>query len=493
MDTRSHPAPDVHPGAEPPGGPSPDPRASSRSLLVIAAVACLLVAGLFVLRWFAPPGEPGQDPSVAQPTQEPRDQGSPSAASEASLPDPTSPPPPKMSSVKQEAAETARRLVERFPGDPRALNVMAWMHERFAEPDEAMKCWEQCAEMSPHGGGDYYVRMGCVAIETEQYERALALFREAQARGAHPFDVQSGLAEALLNLGRTEQAVAALERNLTGDLRALPGYVLLGQAYLQLEEYEKAKKNFEHVIQQAPTYSHAYYGLVRACSRLGEKQKCAEYLEKFNTLKRAETVERKTKLGMMRHEDEAVQELTTVHRLAAGVYEEHGDLREAEKHLARAATVNPADTKSREALVLLYRQQNRLPEALAPIQELRQIEPENLDYARGAATLFARLNRFDAAEEAFQQVLVLSPEQSWGYLALCQLYLQFNRKIPEAAKLAQKAVQLDPAAPAYFLLSAVHERNGDLASALSAVRQALELDPDNSQYQRTERTIREKL
>jgi tetratricopeptide (TPR) repeat protein len=305
--------------------------------------------------------------------------------------------------------------------------------------------------------------------------------------------VQAGLAEALVNLGRTEQAVAALERNLADDLRALPSYVLLGQAYLHRGEYEKAKENFEHVIQRAPTYSHAYYGLVRACSRLGEQQKCAEYLEKFKTLKKAEADTRKAKLGILRNEDEAIQELASVHRLAAGVYEQQGELLEAENHLRRAATVNPADTLSREALVRLYRQQNRLPDALVQIEQLRRIEPNSFDYARGAATLYARLGRFDAAEETFQQVLRQWPEESWGYLGLCQLYLQGSRKIPEAVKLAEKAAQLDPAASTYFLLSAARERNGDLTGALSAIERARELDPGNPQYLRAERMIREKL
>ena len=492
MHSRSDPEPDVHAGAEPSADARADPRAPTRSLLVVAVVACLLLVGLYVLRPFAPPGEPGQHPPESQ-HQQPGVEASPPVGLKTSLPDPASPPPPKVSAFKREAAEVARRLVDRFPNDPRALDVTAWMHKRFGDPEQAMTCWEQCARMSPHGGGDYYVSMGCAAIETEQYERAVALFRQARARGANPFDVQAGLAEALLNLGRTEQAVATLQQNLTDDLRALPSYVLLGQAYLHLEEYEKAKMNFEHVIQKAPTYSHAYYGLVRACSRLGEEEKCAQYLKKFRSLKTREMDERRAKLGIVRHEDQALQELAAVHRLAAAVCEAQGDVREAEKHWLRAAALNRADTIAREALVRLYREQNRLPETLAQIEQLRQIEPKNLDYARGAGTLYGRLNRFDAAEEALEQVLQQSPEECWGYLALCRLYLQSDRKIPEAAKLAEKAVRLDPAASTYFLLSAAHERNGDLPGALTAIQQALKLDPRNPQYQRAERMIREKL
>ncbi len=67
-------------------------------------------------------------------------------------------------------------------------------------------------------------------------------------------------------------------------------YFLLGQAYLQLEDYAKAKTNYEKAALLQPDDSRAYYGLATACDKLGESDKAKEYQEKFRKLKAGESV-----------------------------------------------------------------------------------------------------------------------------------------------------------------------------------------------------------
>ena len=90
---------------------------------------------------------------------------------------------------------------------------------------------------------------------------------------------------------------------------------------------------------------------------------------------------------------------------------------------------------------------------------------------------------FEEAEQAYRKAIELTPRQAGGYLALAGLYLDKGRKLPEARKLAEKAVELEPTAKNYFLLGAACLRSGDAAAARSAARQAAALDPFNSEYQ----------
>jgi Flp pilus assembly protein TadD len=72
------------------------------------------------------------------------------------------------------------------------------------------------------------------------------------------------------------------------------------------------------------------------------------------------------------------------------------------------------------------------------------------------------------------------------------LYLETGTKLPQARDLAQKAVTLEPIATNYFVLSWACDRNADTDSALSAIKKALELEPDNPRYQQMYELIRKR-
>ncbi len=101
----------------------------------------------------------------------------------------------------------------------------------------------------------------------------------------------------------------------------------------------------------------------------------------------------------------------------------------------------------------------------------------------------ADLDLFDEAESAYQRVIELTPQQASPYVALARLYLDHVRKLPEAKKLAEEAVQRQPSAQHYYLLGATCQANGDKAGARKAVAQAAALDPQNPEYQRVLRML----
>ena len=88
---------------------------------------------------------------------------------------------------------------------------------------------------------------------------------------------------------------------------------------------------------------------------------------------------------------------------------------------------------------------------------------------------------FEAAESGFRRAIEIGPEQAEGYLGLVKLYYSADREPAEAARLASRAVELEPSARNYVLLSVVLDRKGDLAGALAAVERAIELNPNGEE------------
>ena len=106
--------------------------------------------------------------------------------------------------------------------------------------------------------------------------------------------------------------------------------------------------------------------------------------------------------------------------------------------------------------------------------------------------LNTRLKRFDDAERVYRKATQLAPQRSEAYRALAHLYLHTNQKPQQARSLASKAVELEPIAPNYYVLSLACQHNADRTGALSAIEQAIELEPGNAKYQRMHERIQQK-
>ena len=68
---------------------------------------------------------------------------------------------------------------------------------------------------------------------------------------------------------------------------------------------------------------------------------------------------------------------------------------------------------------------------------------------------------------------------------------RYNR-LPEARKLAEKAVEIQKSAANHFVLAWACDKNGDTAGALSAIKRAVELDPTNPRYRRVYELIQKR-
>ena len=96
----------------------------------------------------------------------------------------------------------------------------------------------------------------------------------------------------------------------------------------------------------------------------------------------------------------------------------------------------------------------------------------------------------EKAEQAFRKTVALAPNDPVGYRELARFYLRTNTNVAQAYGLAQKSITLEKNAEAYYLLGWAADVNGDRASALKAMEQAIKLEPNNQQYRNIYERIR---
>lgn len=281
------------------------------------------------------------------------------------------PAPPTYEKAREEALAMSSRLMERFPNAPEAVSLRAWMHHRFRDTAKATQCWRRWLEHHPNFAEAYF-RLGFYAKDKGNDEEALGFLQKAFELAPEFPGVRVHLGETLMNLGKMEEALAVLEVEPAAGKASPNRFLALGHAYLQTQQPDKAKEAFGKAVELDPSLTHAYYGLARACTLLGEAEEARRHMDDFQ--------ERHAHDESAHRADLRQGNLDSIHLILADwytvagiVYQREGDLGQAEAHWLRAAAIEPRATESRRALAALYRRQGRIDRAAQVAAELREI------------------------------------------------------------------------------------------------------------------------
>ncbi len=379
-----------------------------------------------------------------------------------------------------EVAEVMDHLTTAFPNSPDALEMKARMAQWLGKTADSVKLWKQCLELD---ASYVHAIVGLAQTSAEKAEHQEAADFASRAIEIDPanFQARSVLADSLIHLRRPADALAALEDHLKLDPRSR-GFYLVGQAYADLKQYDKARDSLEAAIAKYPEYAEAYYLLSRMYRELGNEEMAARRLAEYQKLATPERT-------VMGNRPKAATEIEQMYPTAAVLYSDAGQLLmlreradEAENYWRRAANLDPRNIAARQALAFRCRNQGRIGETIIWFKELAEIEPANIAYWLEMGKLFEELQALPAAESAFRKAYEIAPERAEGYAAAADLLVRYEQKLPESVTLAYSAVRYNPSAPNFALLSAAYLANGEHTAALSAINQALQMAPQSASY-----------
>lgn len=463
-----------------------DRKVSGRVIIIASAVLVLIVVAALILTNFlksdhktietAPVhSSPATEPSTAvekPPAEVP--QTKPKGQESLFAPD------IEIDSLKAEAVDVALQLTQDLPG-PKSIALLGDVHLNNGNSKEAVECWRKSLELDPNNAVAFN-GMAWIAMQKAEYEKAVELWQRAIQIDPNLPDVHGALAGALVCLGRSEQAIESLKRDIQLSPRPAHSLVMMANQHMLLKEYEEAIAAFKAAINHQPGYSSAYYGLANAYARTGEMEASREYMNTFKEMKVKE-------MDALKQRDKAFDDLTSVCQEASKAHAAIGRLylmnnrpAKAEQLLRRAAQLDPENTVSRIILASFYQQVGRNDQALRIYDELIRIEPGRVEHYINKGISAAMLGQLGRAEATFQEIIRLYPTRAIGYKELARFYLKAGAKPAEALALTRKAVDINGTAENFGLLSWACEVNKDQQGAIDAIRRALELEPNNEDY-----------
>ncbi len=372
------------------------------ALAATVALGCSLAVALF--DWSATTGPdrreiPGEEPPLVSDDafQDPVFSG-PAFSPEATVED-----------MKQEAIRSAEELLQTYPDATDAIGVAARLRSRLGDTDVAASLWQRCVELDPRSAEAYFHR-GQIAEDNGDAVQAADMFGQAAALAPEDPTVGAKHADALMKCGRVDEAIAVLERQIRGRAVLDKALLTLGLAYLQTNQFEKAKRTFEDLIRADPTEARAYYGLARSLTRLGQMEAAERSLEKFRNLGSVDHEE--LARANRDFEDVAMVRGLLVDTLAAcgQVYQRRGSAAKAEECWQKTASLDPENLPSRYGLLRLYEVAGRDRDALRICEHLCRVQSENPDHWLFAGLLYYRLGRTDTARSALQRATQLEPD-----------------------------------------------------------------------------------
>jgi tetratricopeptide (TPR) repeat protein len=388
-----------------------------------------------------------------------------------------------MAEIKRVALESAEKLAESFPKNCEAVAVSALACGRFGESDEVARRWQECLQLNPNFA-DAYHGLADLALQKGDYQQAAAMARRALEINPHWPGIHAMLGESLMGMGEMEDAARVFRQGLEHFPDSTELHFRLGQACFELNRYEEARSAHQQAIRRDPHCTYAYYGLAKACTRLGLADEARDQLEQFRKCKDADRQAEKKRLAAFDDLAEVRQSAAFLHMAIAEVYRRLDVRDSAEEHLLRTVALHPENPANRQSLAALYQQHGRLQEAVAVMHSLCRLQPDDAGSMLRLGVLQVQQGDLSAAERTFQTTIERNPDVTAGYVALAQLWMQSGQRLVEARDLARRAVSMEPSAPHYYLLSAVSHAVGDQSAAVEAIRKAVELAPENSEYQR---------
>jgi TolB-like protein/Tfp pilus assembly protein PilF len=318
------------------------------------------------------------------------------------------------------------------------------------------------------------VRINVQLIDAKTDEHLWAEIFDRQLTAENLFAIQSEISTAIataLEATLSPQEKSRLGGVPTSDMAAYNAY-LRGrqlQARRKSADLEQAMVEFRRATELDPRYALAWVGVADT----------GKLLSIYATLPLNEALAMQEQAA--RKALAIDPDLGEAHASLADVYKSREQYAEAEAAFLRAIELSPNYASAYQWYSgMLSGMPDRLPEALAMMEQAAQLDPLSSIIQSNLGRELAALGRFDEAEGRFLRLIDLDPDFAPGYSGLADLYSFSLGRFAEGSKWLARAREKDPGNISLLLDQVSIRLNvGDEAGARALQRQMLDIDPQS--------------
>ena len=346
--------------------------------------------------------------------------------------------------------------------------------------DEQAELFKKAIAIRPEFIEAHY-DLGLIFATQKKPEEAVKEFEAVRKLDAKFEGVYQLLATNYRDLGRNEDAAAALEEGLKQKPKDLPMLRALAFLQLHLSDDSSAIPTLQAILELEPQDADARMSLGIVFDKHNRLEEAAQsYRAALELEPKDFALHYDLALVLLRQQKiaEATVELEAADKLSPGnaeLLERLGDAYSFQDSSVKAAVAyQAAVAKVPDRAVLLSKlgfalaKSQQVPGAVAALERSIKLDPSNPDSYYLLGDLYSELNRIDDAVAAYAQSLKLNPKQKEVHYNLGTLYAE-EKQYAEAQTELKAAVDLDPDyAAAWSNLAVVCEKLEQQKEAIEA-------------------------
>lgn len=169
-----------------------------------------------------------------------------------------------------DAEEIAKEAFKKNPTDQRAIQLLTQVQLRKGEGDAASSTIENIINQRPNDPISY-VKSARVQLTVGNASGAEATIQKALAIDKNNFDAQVTLAAIKLKQKKSKDAITLAKKVKQKNSKLAVGHVIHGDALMQLQQFNKAKKEYQKAVKKQYTASNVVK-LSSAIKNTGDKK-----------------------------------------------------------------------------------------------------------------------------------------------------------------------------------------------------------------------------
>ena len=373
----------------------------------------------------------------------------------------------------QKAEEVFRKVLQT---DPNSKVGLANLAEIYIQQDDFDQAIEALSKI-PDGDMDsqLYGMLGYSYSQTQQYDKAIAIYEKGLTEEPDNTNLRRYYAEALLGAGKNDAAREQLQKILKSEPDDGLSYKRLAMLDREEGRFDDARQELEKAKSLSADDVEIPYQQALLEATVGNDDKAVEILK--GLVKQSERPEGHYTVP------EANNRALFLERLGL-VYRDEQKLPQAMDCFKQILALGPLQGPRAEMLIIeTLRLQHQPEKAMAEADAAVKTYPKNQELAETRATMLGEAGHVDEAVTELQGFLTHRPIDRSVYIAIAQVYLQAKR-FDAAEQAIQKALDLSPGPEdqefALFVQGSIYERQKKYDEAEKTFKRVLSVDPLNS-------------
>ena len=365
------------------------------------------------------------------------------------------------------AADHLHILIQQKPDSPDVHNTLGSLLQQQGELEAAAQEFKAALKCDP-AFAPAALNLGQVLIDQKRYTAAIVYLQDVLKSSLPPDlkpQLQTTLAVAYAESGNSDQAIGTLEQVIKAHPDAADAHFNLGTVYAKLGPalgYQKAIANFKEALRIDPHNDATRYSLAKVLVQLGQFSDAVPYLSDY--------------IHHQPHDAEGFH-------LLGSAYTGLTQLPKAVEALERARQFKPDDYEIRYDLGSALAKTGKTNEAIEQLIAAEKINSNSADIHYQLALQLQKQGDVTRSKQEMQIFQGLknqvNEETTAGNLNNEGNQLLQAGKVRDAAEAYRKAVQLDPNnAQWQYNLSLALTKLGDKEGEKGALEKALQLDPN---------------